>query len=512
MSRSASTRFRFVVVFALCFVLAPTTVLAEGEAAPDSTYFTMEAEGASVGWMSMLKTTLDNGNALYYGSGVLRGTTTVTWKLELTADLTRLITIESSLKMPERVITSKSTFQEKGGKPDMVFSVDGQRYPVPVEEVKAGAVFVPQMLVAALAPLSDRLSGEDPKKIDIKLHATNGAQAIMLHVQGKPDSRVMVRGEEMPVRTFLLTGTHPEMDEPVEINLYQRPDGTFYGIKTGGLSMFATGGADEAGPMPREYPVTVVSGDVQLEGVLTLPPEDEEAPGPFAAVLIVAGPAQNGMDAHNAGFRLNAHLAQGMALGGAATLRYDPRDLAGGGPGIMTNLADDAVAALAVLRERAEIDPAKVLLLGHGEGAMLLGESAGKAAAAGAPASGLIYLGGVTVPGADLHAVSPRPADASWLESFLVYDPRAFLGDEVPPLLILHGELDADVPPDNATGLKSFLNDAGHMRVSCTVAKNMNHYLQSAETGTVEEYADLEPACADGIIKRITSFVGFCAR
>ena len=35
----------------------------------------MEAEGASVGWMSLKKTTLDSGNAQYSGSGVLQGTT-----------------------------------------------------------------------------------------------------------------------------------------------------------------------------------------------------------------------------------------------------------------------------------------------------------------------------------------------------------------------------------------------------------------------------------------------------
>jgi len=122
----------------------------------------------------------------------------------------------------------------------------------------------------------------------------------------------------------------------------------------------------------------------------------------------------------------------------------------------MSSLLADAQAALAVLSAREEIDPAKVLLLGHGEGAMLLGE--------------------------------------------------------LPPFLLLHGDLDVEVPPNNATGLKTFLNEAGHMRVSCTVAKNMNHYLQTAETGAIEEYPDLPPACAKGIVKRITSFVGFCTR
>lgn len=501
----------FACLSLLIAVLAPAAAFAEGTAPADSTYFTLEAEGASVGWMSCRKTTLENGDALYLGSGVLRGTTTLHWSAELTPDLTRLIAVESYTKTPDHVITSRSTFKERGGKPDLVFEVDGQRYPAPVEDVKAGAVLVPSMIVTGLAPLSDRLAGENPLKLDITLHATNGAKAIQLHVQGKPDSRVTVRGEDVPVRTFLLTASR-DMDEPVEIRLYQRPDGAFYGVQTGGMSMFATGGAGEIRPQPRDYPQTVQADGVDLPGVLTLPPRPEEGEdAPVAAVLMVAGPGQVGMDDASAGFRFYAHLAEQLSLGGVASLRYAPRDTLPG-PDAMTTLAADAGAALAILRESPAIDGAKVLLLGHGEGAMLLGEIAAAAEATGVPVTGLILLGGVTVPGAELQAVAPRPADAPWLESFLAYDPRVHLAGSTLPVLLLHGELDAEVPSDNATGLKAFFNETGHMRVSCTVAKNMNHWLQKAETGAVAEYPDLEPACADGIAKRVTSFVGFCTR
>jgi predicted esterase len=512
MSRLGWTFNRYFGLLAALLVLVPIAASAEGDAPPDSTYFTLEAEGASVGWMSLKKTTLDSGNAQYSGSGVLQGTTTLNWSLELTGDLTRLIGIRTNMKMPERVITIQSIFKERGGEPDFELLMDGQDWSQPVEEVKAGAVFVPQMIVTALAPLSDRLAGEDPKSTDIRLHATNGAQALMLHVQGSPQSRVNVRGEDEKVRSFELIVTHPEMEEPVEITVYQRPDGTFFGVETGGLRMFATGSAEDAGPMPRVFPITVTSGEVDLRGALTMPPEGEDVSSPVAAVLMVAGPGQSGPDDQNEGFRFYAHLAQGLALAGVASLSYEPRDMAAGGPDVMSLLVADAQAALAVLSAREEIDPAKVLLLGHGEGAMLLGELAGLATTGGAAPRGLVYLGAVTIPGADLHAVVPRRADAPWLESFLTYDPRSFLVGELPPFLLLHGELDAEVPPDNATGLKTFLNETGHMRVSCTVAKNMNHYLQSAETGAVAEYPDLAPACAKGIVKRLTSFVGFCTR
>ena len=498
---------RLFVLFAVCLPLAAFA----GESAPaDSTYFALEAEGVSLGWMSVRRTEAESGNALYAGSGVLRGTTTLSWTLELTADLARLIRIGSVIKSEVMEVSSDIRFKEKGGKPDLETVFNGQRFPQEAEDLKAGAVLFPSIVPTVLAPLSDRLSGMDPRDLDIKLHATDGQRALLLHVEGQPATRVVVRGEEVPVRAFLLTATH-KGDEPAELRLYQRPDGSFFGVAIQGMTMFAVGGA-EMEPMPRDYPRFVTSGGDSLLAVLTLPPEPEDGaatPGP--AVLMIAGPGQQGMDAQSAGFSLFAHLADALARGGVTCLRYAPRDSVSG-PDVMSTLAADAVAALEVLRASSLVDGAKVVLLGHGEGAMLLGEVAAAAAAAGAPVSGLISLGGVTVPGTELQAVSPRPADAPWLESFLAYDPRTHLVELGLPMLLVHGELDAEVPPDNAAGLKTFLNEAGHMRVSCTVARNMNHWLQKAKTGAVEEYPDLEPACADGIAKRVTSFVGYSTR
>ncbi|MBU0741239.1 lysophospholipase [bacterium] len=511
MSRSRLFAALLVVASA---VMVPASSAAEGEAAQDSVYFSMESEGASIGWMSLLKTSIEDGNVRYHGSGVLQGTTKLRWQLELTGDLTRLIRVRTVIQTPEREIVSSTEFKEGGGKPDMTFAVDGQNYPYPVEKIQASAVYVPQMIVPALGPLSDRLAGEDPKTLDVNLHATNGAQAVGLRVQGQTKSRVTVRGEEVPVRTFLLTATHAELPEPIEVTLYQRPDGTFFGVQTGGMNMFAVGGgAPASGPATSAgSEIVFVSGDVSLAGTLVLPAAAEGETAAPPAVLMLAGPSRAGRDATNAGFPLFAHIAEGLGEAGVASLRYDRRPLDGGVPDLMSQLAADGHAALRALRARPEVDSAKVLLLGHGEGAMLLGEVAKLAEAEGAPVAGLVFLGAVTVKGSELHAVVPRPHDATWLESFLAYDPRANLQGIRLPMLLLHGELDTEVPPDNATGLRTFMNEAGHMSVSCTVAKNMNHYLQSAETGTGEEYAALKPVCAKGIVKRIASFAGFCTK
>ncbi len=503
-----------IMLFLVAAIATAPSARAAGEAPPDSTYFTMEIEGASAGWMSLVKTKLEDGNVLYHGSGVMRSTTSLRWQLELTGDLTRLIQIRSVIKTPEREFITNSVFKKGGGKPDVTFSVDGQNYPREVEKIQASAVFVPQVFVTALGPLSDRLAGEDPKTLDINLHATNGMQAVGLRVQGQATSRTTVRGEDVPVRVFLLTVTHAEMPEPLEGMLYQRPDGTFFGVDFGGMTMFAVGGGAGAAVAATTIgdEISITSGEASLAGTIAAPAAAAEEAAPTAAVLMLSGPSRVGRDGNGTGFAFFAHIADGLAEAGVASLRYERRPLEGAGPDLMSQLAADAHAALNVLRARPEVDPAKVLLLGHGAGAMLLGEVAKLAAAEGAPVAGLMYLGAVTVKGSALHALAPQPDDAPWLESFLAYDPRAFLLDLQLPMLLLHGALDTEVPPDNATGLKTFMNEAGHMRVSYTEGKNMNHYLQSAETGAVEEYAELEPTCAKGIVKRVALFAGSCTR
>ena len=504
----------FVALFVATGLLSlPFTAAAAGEAAQDSTYFIMESQGASLGWMSVQKTMLEDGTARYHGSGVLQSTINVRWELDLTGDLTRLLCIRSVVTTPEQESSTITTFKEGGGEPEMKVKTKDYDYSPKTEKVHASAVFVGRMLAVALAPLSDRLAGEDPKTLDINLHATNGPAALGLRVEGKPNSRVTVRGEEMPVRTFLLTVTHPEDPEPTEVLLYQRPDGTFFGLESGGMTMFATGGTD-APPEATYFSnnLSFAGGDSTLAATLTTPPPAEAAPDPAAAVLMLSGPARVTRHGNDTGFAFFAHLAQGLAESGVVSLRYDRRSDEGAGPEFMSLLVADALAALEALRARPEVDPAKVLLLGHGAGAMVLGEVAAQAEAAGAPVAGLVYLAGVTVTGSELHAAVPQPADAPWLESFLAYDPRAALQEVRLPMLLLYGALDAEVPLDNATGLKTFMNEAGHMSVSYTPGKSLNHYLQKAETGAVEEYADLEPACAKGIVKRVASFAGYCTR
>ena len=123
-----------------------------------------------------------------------------------------------------------------------------------------------------------------------------------------------------------------------------------------------------------ESAATVGSAPWTLPGTLTMP----NGTGPFPAVVLVAGsgPAdRNESFGPNAPFR---DLAWGLASAGIAVLRYDKRTLVyakqmAADPTITVRqeTTDDAVAAIALLRQTPKVDPARVFVVGHSLGATL---------------------------------------------------------------------------------------------------------------------------------------------
>jgi dienelactone hydrolase len=124
----------------------------------------------------------------------------------------------------------------------------------------------------------------------------------------------------------------------------------------------------------RVTPMTVVSPAGALKGVLTLP----SGKGPFPAVVMVAGSGANDFDetiGPNKPFR---DIAQGLAKAGIASLRYDKRTLDypeqwddKGGNNVDSEVTEDALSAVHALAKVPQVDPHRVMVLGHSLGAML---------------------------------------------------------------------------------------------------------------------------------------------
>jgi dienelactone hydrolase len=146
----------------------------------------------------------------------------------------------------------------------------------------------------------------------------------------------------------------------------------------------------------REQEVTVGEGPWALHGTLTLPVGD----GPFPALVLVQGSGPNDRDESVGANKPFRDLAWGLASRKIAVLRYEKRTKEHGDKlakslstlTVKEETIDDALAAVALLRKTAKIDPRRMFVLGHSLGGMLLpriGRQDPKIA-------GLVFLAGST--------------------------------------------------------------------------------------------------------------------
>nr|HET6901767.1 alpha/beta fold hydrolase [Ktedonobacteraceae bacterium] len=148
----------------------------------------------------------------------------------------------------------------------------------------------------------------------------------------------------------------------------------------------------------REQEVQIGQGEWVLPGTLSLPVGD----GPFPAVVLVHGSGPQDRDeaiGPNMPFR---DLAWGLASQGIAVLRYDKRTRVYGEKmsqlvdaiTVQTEVIDDALAAVALLRYTTQIDPHRICVLGHSLGGYVLP----RIGSADPAIAGLIVLAGLVRP------------------------------------------------------------------------------------------------------------------
>jgi len=142
----------------------------------------------------------------------------------------------------------------------------------------------------------------------------------------------------------------------------------------------------------QEKDASFKSGGIDLAGTLTLPDSD----GKFPAVLLVAGSGQVDRNENHKKITINAFrdIASYLAQKGIASLRYDKRGVGKSGgdywsTGFHDN-AEDALSALNFLKNQENIQPKRVFILGHSEGAFIAAKLAGN----GAAAAGVVLLAG----------------------------------------------------------------------------------------------------------------------
>ena len=110
----------------------------------------------------------------------------------------------------------------------------------------------------------------------------------------------------------------------------------------------------------------------------TLIAVDRDQPGPVALLISGSGPIDRNSDMKKLAIGVMGQIAQHLGAAGLSSFRYDKRGVgASEGDYLSTGFHDnvaDAAAAVEMLRERPEIDPSQIFVIGHSEGALIATE------------------------------------------------------------------------------------------------------------------------------------------
>jgi pimeloyl-ACP methyl ester carboxylesterase len=303
------------------------------------------------------------------------------------------------------------------------------------------------------------------------------------------------------------------------------------------------------------------AGPSHLAGTLTLP----SGSGPFPAALLVSGSGQQDRDETLMGHKPFLVLADYLTRRGIAVLRVDDRGVGGSTGDVLhatsADFAGDAEAALAFLKSRPEIAPARIGIVGHSEGGMI-----GAMAAAKSPlVAWLVTMAGPGVRGHELilaqqrliwaaagetapqldkrekvgRAViaalieAPTEVDArdrarailteagyadavgdqaiammasDWYRYLLRYDPAPALRQLRIPVLAVNGSLDLQVPAkENLPAIRAALKN--NRDATIVELPGLNHLFQPATTGAVGEYRDIETTIAPAALDTMTEWI-----
>jgi pimeloyl-ACP methyl ester carboxylesterase len=321
-----------------------------------------------------------------------------------------------------------------------------------------------------------------------------------------------------------------------------------------------------AAPPLRNEDVRYPGDGIELAGTLALPASQRPAP----AVLLISGSGPQNRDGELFGHKPFLVLSETLARAGYAVLRVDDRGVGGSGGVLDEATYDDLVADVAAgvefLRGRPEVDPAQVGLVGHSEGGLLAPVAAGRAGVAfvvslagpavsgeevlvaqnralftqlGRPAAEaeaqvgyvrelarLLRAGDTEAAralarreiGRQLELMPPeqRPTPEQieaqlpvtpYFRSLVLHDPAPSLRALRVPVLAVYGGKDVQVPAAQSAPAAAALLAAGPDATVCTFPQ-LNHLMQPAVTGAVEEYATIPAALDAQVLDLVAGWLG----
>jgi hypothetical protein len=97
---------------------------------------------------------------------------------------------------------------------------------------------------------------------------------------------------------------------------------------------------------------------------------------------------------------------------------------------------------------------------------------------------------------------------STWLRFFILYDPGPTLAQVTCPILALFCELDIQVDVnENMPVMEYILSRAGHTDYLVQELPELNHLFQTAQTGVIEEYAQIEETFSPSALDLIGAWI-----
>ena len=381
---------------------------------------------------------------------------------------------------------------------------------------KRGAVVLVNSSLVQAALIGARAARMNQPSVDLFL--SSGAQTIPATVTARGDTivftvataelRILIDANALPrdisvpsqnVRVVRATGPVSQPAPAAPIN-YDAPTGAPYTAMQVRI------------PTGRGY---------ELAGTLTRPTLRRAMP----VVVTISGSGPQERDSRLSivpGYALFREVADTLARRGIATLRYDDRGIGESGglesarTATSADFADDVRSIVEWLRTRPDIDASRIALAGHSEGGMI----APMVAASDPRVRAIALLAGPAWTGRRVMMFQNREAlDAAkgltpstrdsiwksvparldtlaltnkWIGFFMAHDPLVTASHVNQPVLILQGETDHQVSPEQADSLAAIMRASGNRRVTIRKFPATNHLFLNDPSGLFTGYATLK--------------------
>ncbi len=419
------------------------------------------------------------------------------------------------------------------------------------DQITARTVVLPNNFYASYEALAVHLAAS---QVDAEIPVYVAPQAeIRVKVRAITTQALAGPTGTMDIRRYDLTFNNPGTPLDGSVSIDNRSRFVRLELPSAGLTVVRDDASSVAlratiSRNPTDVDVTVPANGFNLAGTLTTPPTvADRLRSP--AIVLVGGSGPTDRDETVVGIPIFTQLAKTLADNGFIVLRYDKRGVGQSGgrteTATLSDYADDVVSAVRWIARRNDIDPRKIVVCGHSEGGAVALIAAGREkkidgvvaiASPGETGADLILaqqshlldtlkaseadkqskielqkkIQAAVVSGSGWEGIPAdlrKQADTPWFKSLLTFDPAEALGRAKQPLLIVQGDLDTQVAPENADKLAELARarkKAG--AVEAVHIPGINHLLVPATTGEVSEYGQLKdhtvsPKVAESIVE-----------